>query len=263
MSDSQKSPLKDVLKTSFPAVIDLSSQTIAWLIEVIYIGHLSADVAAAALAGMGFSLQIILLSFTVVLTFVMGASVIIVRYLGADDSWNANHVLAQALMIGTVLSVFISLIWYFGGAQLLNLIEEDEPIARNYGLQYLQTVSLFGPLVIVNFIALGIMRMAGDTIITMKINLFANIFHLAVGPVLIFGLFGVPKMETQGAALAVGTGHSLAFFVTMYYLRSRKSVLFLSFKEYSRPNLKTFKRLFKLGIPTTVEQLVWAAGQLV
>jgi putative MATE family efflux protein len=61
----------------------------------------------------------------------------------------------------------------------------------------------------------------------------------------------------------VGTAHSLAFFVTMYYLRSRKSVLFLSFKEYTTPNFETFKRLFKLGIPTTVEQLVWAAGQLV
>ena len=95
----QKSPLKDILKTSLPAVIDLSSQTITWLIEAIFIGHLSA----AALAGVGISLQIVLLTFAIVLTFVMGSSIIILRYLGAKDTWNANHVLGQALMMGTVM----------------------------------------------------------------------------------------------------------------------------------------------------------------
>lgn len=259
MSLSPKGTLRDVLKTSFPAVIDLSSQTIVWLIEAIFIGHLSA----AALAGVGLSLQIILLTFAVVLTFVVGASIIVARYLGAGDSWNANHVLAQALMIGTFLAFLIAAIWYFGATQLLTLIDEDTPIARVYGVQYLQLISFFAPLVIVNFMALGIMRMAGDTLLTMKVSLLSNIVHLSLDPLLIFGHWGFPRLEARGAALAVGIAHTLAFFFTFYYLRSRKSVLFLSFKEYTTPNFTTFKKLFKLGIPTTVEQLVWAIGQLI
>lgn len=259
MPSSKKSPLKDIIKTSIPAVIDLSSQTVAWLIEAIFIGHLSA----AALAGVGLALQIIILTFTIILTFVVGASIIINRYLGANDNWNANHVLGQALMIGTVLAFLISLVWYLGGTQIFAIIREDEPNARFYGVEYLRIVSYFGPLIIVNFLALGIMRMAGDTMLTMKINLFANILHITMSPILIFGHFGFPRLEAEGAAIAVGTAHSLAFFLTVYYLRSRKSVLFLSFREYTTPNFDTFKRLFKLGIPTTVEQLVWAAGQLV
>ncbi len=259
MSSSSKSPLKDILRTSLPAVIDLSSQTIAWLIEAIYIGHLSA----AALAGVGLALQVVILTFTVVLTFVVGASIIINNYLGAKDSWNANHVLAQALMIGTLLAFLISFLWYFGGTQIFLAIKEEEPIARLYGEQYLETISYFGPLIMINFIALGIMRMVGDTMITMRINLFANALHLILAPILIFGYFGVPALEARGAALAIGIAHSIALFITLYYLRSRKSVLFLSFREYTKPNLETFRRLFKLGIPTTVEQLVWAIGQLV
>lgn len=259
MSSTPKSPLKDILKTSFPAVIDLSSQTITWLVEAIFIGHLSA----AALAGVGIALQIILLSFTVVLTFVVGASVIILRYLGAEDSWKANHVLGQALMMGTILSFFIAILWYFGGTQILTIIREDEPNARVYGVQYLKILSYFGPFIIVNFIALGIMRLAGDTILTMKVNIFTNVIHLILSPLLIFGYFGLPRMEAQGAALAASTAHTLALFYTVYYLRSRKSVLFLSFREYTSINFETFKRLFKLGVPTTVEQLVWAVGQLI
>lgn len=259
MSSSKPSPLKDIIKTSVPAVIDLSSQTVAWLIEAIFIGHL----ASAALAGVGLALQIIILTFTVVLTFVVGASIIINRYLGANDSWNANHVLGQALMIGTILALLISAMWYFGGTQIFAIIREEEPAARGYGVQYLRIVSYFGPLIIVNFVALGIMRMAGDTLLTMKVNLFANTLHVILSPILIFGHFGFPRLEAEGAAIAVGIAHSLAFFITLYFLRSRKSVLFLSFREYTTPNFETFKRLFKLGIPATVEQLVWAAGQLV
>ncbi len=259
MTSSRKSPLKDILKTSLPAVIDLSSQTVAWLIEAIFIGNISA----AALAGVGLALQIIILTFTVVLTFVVGASIIINQYLGAKDTWNANHVLGQAMMVGTLMAIFISLIWYFGGTQIFLAIREEEPAARVYGVEYLKIVSYFGPLVILNFMGLGIMRMVGDTIITMKINLFTNLLHLALGAVLIFGLFGAPRLEAKGAALAVGIAHSVAFFVTLYFLRSRRSSLFFSFKEYTTPNFETFNRLFKLGLPTTVEQLVWAFGQLV
>ncbi len=256
---SKQSPLKDILKTSLPAVIDLSSQTVTWLIEAIFIGHLSA----AALAGVGMSIQVVLLTFAIVLTFVMGASVIILRYLGANDTWNANHVLGQALMMGTIMSVIIGLIWYFGGTQLMLLIKEEEPVARDFGVQYLRTASFFAPFFIVNFIALGIMRMAGDTFLTMKANLLANIIHICLLPLLVFGHFGFPRLEAKGAAYAVGIAHTIGFSVTVYYLRSRKSVLFLSFREYTRVNFTTFKRLFKLGIPTTIEQLVWAVGQLI
>ncbi len=256
---TSKSPLKDILKTSLPAVIDLSSQTVTWLIEAIFIGHLST----AALAGVGISIQIVLLTFAILLTFVMGASIIILRYLGANDSWNANHVLAQALIMGTILSVVIGLVWYFGGTQLMLLIKEDEPIARQFGAQYLRMASYFAPIFILNFIALGIMRMAGDTLLTMKANLLANIIHILLLPLLIFGHLGFPRLEARGAALAVGIAHTIGFSLTIYYLRSRKSALFLSFREYTTPNFNTFKKLFKLGFPTTVEQLVWAIGQLI
>jgi len=259
LSSSAKSPLKDILKTSLPAVVDLSSQTITWLIEAIFIGHLSA----AALAGVGIALQIILLTFTVVLTFVVGASVIILRYLGADDSWKANHVLGQALLMGTVLSFLIAIVWYFGGTQLLTIIREDEHNARIYGVQYLKVISYFAPFIVINFIALGIMRMAGDTVLTMKVNIFTNVIHISLSPILIFGYFGFPRLEAQGAALAASTAHTLALFYTIYYLRSHKSSLFLSFREYISIDFETFKRLFKLGVPTTVEQLVWAIGQLI
>ncbi len=251
--------LKQVLKTSFPAVIDLSSQTITWLIEAIFLGQLSA----LALAGVGIAQQFIVLTFSILLTFVVGSSVIIVRYLGAKDQWNANHILGQAFLIGFILSIFIGLFWYFIVPLLMHLIKENGNQAKIYGVTYIRTVSYFAPLIITNFIAMGILRGVGDTLLTMTINLVVNGLNLVLDVLLIFGLFGFPRLETFGAGLAVGIAQTVGFVITMYFLRSRKASLFLPISEITTPHWATFKKLFKLGIPTTVEQLVWSSGQII
>ncbi len=256
---TDKSPLKSILKTSLPAVIDLSSQTFMWTIEAIFIGKISAE----AFGGVGMAVQIIIVILTILLTFIVGSSIIINRYIGAKDYWQANHILGQALMLGIIMAILIAFGWYFGATHLFRLIKEGGSEAREAGIVYLKTVALFGPVVLSNFVALGIIRGAGDTRHAMTINLSVNALNLILAPIFIFGLFGFPRLEVRGAALAMGTAHSLGFCATLYLLRSRKSILFLSFKELTTPNFKTFKRLFNAGVPTTVEQLVWAFGQLI
>ena len=105
---SQGTPLKSILKTSLPAVVDLSSQTIMWTIEAILIGQLSA----AAFAGVGMANQIVIVIITVLLTFIVGASLIITRLLGAKDQYQANHILGQAMMIGMLVSLVIAVFLY-------------------------------------------------------------------------------------------------------------------------------------------------------
>jgi putative MATE family efflux protein len=256
---SKRKTLVQILKTSLPAAIDLSSQTLTWLIEAILIGHLST----AALAGVGIAQQIILLTFSTLLTFVMGSSIIVARYLGAGDRWNANHILGQSLMVGLFISILISFIWYFLAPLIFFVIREEQPIARQFGIEYIQTIAWFVPLIVTNFMALGILRGSGDTMYSMKINIAIQILHLSLAPLLIFGLIGFPRLEAVGAGLAVGIAHSVGFFVTIILLRSRKASLYIAIMEVTRPNFSTFKRLIKIGIPTTIEQMVWAIGQLV
>lgn len=257
--EQNQGTLKQVLKTSFPAVIDLTSQTVTWLIEAIFIGQLSA----LALAGVGIAQQFVVLTFSVLLTFVVGSSIIIVRYLGANDNWNANHVLGQALIIGFILSILIGLFWYFLVPLLFHLIKEEGSVARSYGVIYIKTVACFAPFIVTNFIAIGILRGVGDTLLTMTISLIVNSINIVLDALLIFGWLGFPRLETFGAALAVGIAHSTGFVITLVFLRNRKSSLFLAVVEITSPKLSTFRKLFKMGIPTTIEQFVWSIGQLV
>ncbi|MBN1479120.1 MATE family efflux transporter [candidate division KSB1 bacterium] len=253
-------PLRKFFKTSLPAAIDLSSQTIMWTIEAIYIGKLGAS----ALAGHSMAIQIVLVFFALLLTFVIGAGLIINRHLGANDVRQANHIFGQAMMMGIILAILFAIIWHSGAVHLFHIIKEDGGAsARAAGIIYLQTVAFFGPLIMINFVATGILRAIGDTRYSMFVNLTVNGINVVLAPILIFGLFGIPALQVKGAAIAVGIAHSIGFAISFYLVRSKKTQLYLSFKELTTPNFKSFKELFKMGLPTTVEQLTWGLGQLV
>lgn len=253
-------PVKQFLKTSLPAAIDLASQTIMWTIEAIFIGKLSAS----ALAGHSMALQIVLVFFAVLLTFIVGAGLIINRLLGAKDEKMANHMFGQAMMMAIFLSIIFAVIWYTGAIHLFRLIKESGTAsARAAGMTYLRTVAILGPFIMTNFVATGIIRAVGDTRYSLMINLTINLINLVLSPILIFGLFGLPRLEVQGAAIAVGCAHTIGFFLTFRLLRSGRSRLYLSFKELTTPRWESFKELFKKGLPTTIEQLTWSMGQLV
>jgi len=259
---TRKKHIYSILKTSLPAALDLASQPIMWLIEAAFIGRLSA----AALGGVGFALQIVLVTCTVLLTFVMGATILINRELGSKNRWGANHIVGQTMMASFLLVIPIGLLWYFGSPLIFRLINEHATQSISgveSGIQYLQTIALFTPVLIPNFIAVSLIRGTGDTHVSMVINLSMNITNAVLTPVLIYGLFGFPRLEVRGAAIAMGIAHTLGFTMTFFYFRRRTSTLFLSFRELITPNIQSFKQLFKIGLPATVEQMVWSGGQLV
>jgi len=255
-----KTTVLEILKTSVPAVIDLSSQTFIWAYEAALVGQLGAS----ALAGIGLAGQLIIVTFTILLTFVVGSSLIINRYLGKKDNWEANHILGQALFLALLISFLIGAVWYSGAPLFFKVIKETGDISsRSYGIGYLQFLAFFTPILVAYFLLLGILRSTGDTKYSMMINLTSNSLNFVLAPLFIFGRLGFPRLEVKGAAVATVICHSLGLILTIIVLRSRKTRLYLSFKEFTSPKWESVKLLFKTGFPTTVEQLTWAAGQLI
>ena len=256
------STVKELLKTSLPAAIDMTSQPLVWLYEAFLLGRLSFS----ALGGVGLAFQLILITMTIIITFVIGSSLIINRYLGKKDSWQANHILGQSVMLGLVLSVVIGIIWYISAPVLFKIIKETDQTVRGaqiYGKHYLQTIAFFSPVIIPSFLALGIIRGTGGSRYALIINAVIFGINVFLAPLLMFGELGFPRLEVVGLALSKGIAFSVGFLLTLCLLRSRKCCLFLSFRETATPKWESVKELFRKGLPTTVEQLSWSIGQFI
>lgn len=252
------SPLKALLKTSLPAMVDLSSQTVMWMIEAMLVGHLGAE----ALAGVGMAAQVVIFTSTLLLTFVIGSSIIVNQHLGAGRVEEANHFLGQSVMISGLASLGISAAWYFVAPLIFKTILGAEAQTASLGIGYLRIIACFGPLIIVNFVSVGILRGAGDTHLSMLVSLVINGINVALTPLLIYGLFGLPRLEGRGAALATGVAHSIGFAITFTLLLTHRSVLSLKMRDLKTVNLRSSRQLFSMGAPITVEQMAWVTGQM-
>jgi Na+-driven multidrug efflux pump len=92
------------------------------------------------------------------------------------------------------------------------------------------------------------MRARGNTLLESKIITAAALLNMALDPIFIFGLFGFPRLEMQGAALAtlVATGIMLAF--TLLYLHYRLRV-YASLRAPLAEILASWKHMLHIGIP--------------
>jgi len=222
------------------------------------VGHLGAE----ALAGVGMAAQVVIFTSTLLLTFIMGSSIIVNQHLGAGKVEEANHFLGQSVMMSAFFSLGISVLWYLAAPLIFRTILGAEAQAASLGVGYLRVIAYFGPLVIVNFVSVGILRGAGDTHLSMIVNLAINGINVVLTPLLVYGLFGFPRLEVRGAALATGLAHTIGFAITFTLLLSHRSVLSLRMKDVKRVNLRSSQQLFLMGAPITLEQMAWVTGQM-
>ncbi len=262
---------KSVLKTSIPIVVDLASQIVMWAIEINLVGHIS-DASMArffpgsgargvdAITAVGNVVQIIILTCTILLIFIFGASMIISRLLGEGRKEEANHFLGQSLFTNLFAVALISIAWYSFAPFIFRTILGTPDAVTVVGVEYFRILSFFAPFILMNFVAIGIVRGAGDTHLSMVTALLINSIHLLLAIFLIFGVSFFPELGVKGAALAAGIAHTIGCCFTFSVILKGRSVLTFSFKDMLDINYSSIVRVIKTGTPITLEQVAWMVG---
>ncbi|MBN2171304.1 MAG: MATE family efflux transporter [Candidatus Krumholzibacteriota bacterium] len=269
-----KPSLFQLLRRSLPVIADLSSQVVLWVLEIMLVGRLGTGIpfgprgeathlGTQAIVAVGTVQLVILVTTTVLLTFVMGALVPMNRYLGAGQRDRANHFLGQSALWAMLASVIVMAVWLLGALPLSKiLIAPSSEAARGMMVDYLRLLAFFAPMIVTNFVVLSILRGVGDTRLSMGVNLFVNGFHFLGATLLIFGLGPFPALGVRGAALAGGVGHSLGALITFTLMVTGRSSLSFKRRDLSRMVPRTARRLIAQGLPMTVEQLAWGLGMM-
>lgn len=131
----------------------------------------------------------------------------------------------------------------------------NETIAK-YGQEYLTVCMLF------SFGQMGQWVFDRFVIASGKSNLFlftlsaASLTNLILDPIFIFGLFGFPRMETLGAAIATVIGQIAG--MTAGILINRKWNKEIPFSFSLRPDRECITAILKVGVPSTLVQILTA-----
>jgi len=229
--------------------------------DKIFVGRI-ADKGLASLAAVGTSSLIVLFTLTILLTTLIGTIIIILRYIGAGEYEEANHYSAQSLIASLSVGLIVGLLWYFGAGRIFSFLNATEEV-NILGIKYLRLLGIFCPIIVLNFVATGLLRFSGDTFKSMCANVTMVTINLLGDYVLIFGKWGFPEMGVSGAAVAAGVGNFVGLIISISFLFSRKAIIKLSPRHFVDFRLSTFRRIMGKGIPTTSDQLVTTTSYLV
>jgi putative MATE family efflux protein len=102
---------------------------------------------------------------------------------------------------------------------------------------------------------------SGDSLTPMKASILMRALHIALSPILMFGLLGVPQLGLPGAAWANIISQGIAAVILIWVLFSGTSRLKLTLRGY-RLDWTILRQIMRVGLPASVTGMERSFSQL-
>lgn len=247
-------PVNKLLVTmSLPMVISMIVQALYNIVDSIFVSRLSEDALTAV--SMAFPMQNLMISVAVGTG--VGINAMLSRALGEKKFEAANKTAENGIFIEVLGYVLFLLIGIFVTKPFF-LAQAGAGDIANMGIEYTRICLLmsFGIFMQIGFER--ILQSTRRTIFTMITQSTGAIINIILDPILIFGLFGMPKMGVAGAAIATVTGQICAAILAITFNLTKNPDVHISFKGF-KPQIIFVKNILSVGIPSIIMSSVGSA----
>lgn len=247
-------PVNKLLVTmSLPMVISMIVQALYNIVDSIFVSRLSEDALTAV--SMAFPMQNLMISVAVGTG--VGINAMLSRALSEKKFEAANKTAENGIFIEVLGYVLFLLIGIFVTKPFF-LAQAGAGDIANMGIEYTRICLLmsFGIFMQIGFER--ILQSTGRTIFTMITQSTGAIINIILDPILIFGLFGMPKMGVAGAAIATVTGQICAAILAITFNLTKNPDVHISFKGF-KPQIIFVKNILSVGIPSIIMSSVGSA----
>lgn len=183
------------------------------------------------------------------------------QYWGQKDLKGMKTVIAIGTRISLTCGVVFFIASFFFTGQLLSLITSDKETLVE-SVPYLRIIALAFIFFSVKQVLISAMRSAEEVKIGLYITIFSLILSTGLNYAFIFGRFGVPKMGTSGAALAVLISHALETAAVMVYVFKINNRLCIRLSDFFLRNKSLFRDFIKFGMPIMGQTFIWFINTL-
>ncbi len=246
----------DIVQIAWPSLVELTLTQLASMVDMMMVGRLGPW----AISAVGLTMQPKFLMMTMFMAMNVGATALVARYKGEGDQRKANIVLNQAMLLTFVLSFVASVMGFIFAEPMIRFMGAPDSQTLKAGVIYLQIQMAGFVVMALTSTITATLRGIGNSRTAMVYNLIANGVNVLFNYLLIYGHWGLPRMEVAGASLATVIGQCVAFVLAMVAIMRGNHYLHLNIKEVFKPHWDYLKNIFNIGIPAMIEQLVMRIG---
>lgn len=204
---------KAIFLLAVPMIMEMLMESVFALVDILYVSRVSVN----AVATIGLTESVITLLYALAIGLSMAATAIVARRIGEKDVKGANHAAVQAIILGVIVSVLISIPGILYPKEILAFMGgEPDLIEEGYG--YTQILIGGNMTIMLLFLINAIFRGAGDASMAMWTLVLSNGLNIILDPIFIFGLGPVPEFGVQGAAIATTIGRGTAVIFQLFLL---------------------------------------------
>jgi putative MATE family efflux protein len=240
-----------------------SIRSLMWPMMLGMIALFSYNLADTFFVGQLGTLELAAISFTFPVGFIVGAvtmgfgigtASVCSQLFGAKRHEDVERVAVHAMLLGLITGACVIVLGIATIDPLFTLLGADEttlPIIRRY-------ISIYywgGIFLVVPMINNSLLRASGNAKTPAQIMTIAAVTNIILDPILIFGMFGLPRLEVEGAAIATviaNAGTMVASILAIVY--KEKLVTFRHL--WASKIIDSWRRILHVGLPSMASSLI-------
>lgn len=252
-------PDREVYSNSFnmswPCAFEAVLVSLVGSIDIMMVGGLGAE----AIAAVGLTNQPKFVLLAMIFSLNVGVTAIVARRKGAEDFKGANSCLKQSIVLSFVISLIMAISGYIYAHEIMIFAGAGADVI-NDSVAYYKILMISIVFTSLSLTINAAQRGVGNTKISMRTNVVANIVNLIFNYFLINGIWIFPRLEVKGAAIATTIGSIVGFLMSVFSIYYNTRILDIRGKGSWKFDKTTMKAFFSISGSAVVEQVFMRIG---
>ncbi len=239
-------PVKKLIVTmSLPMMLSMLVQDLYNIVDSVFVARLSEE----ALTGVTLAFPMQNLMFAVAGGTGVGINAMLSRALGEKKQEEADSAAGNGIVLNMAAALIFMAASFLGAAGAFIGTQTTDPVIAREGTTYLSIIMVLSIGMSAQVTVERLLQSTGRTFYTMITQALGAIINIIMDPIMIFGLFGFPRLGVAGAAYAKIIGQTVSASLGLFFNITKNPDIRFSWKIL-RLKADTVKRIYFVGVPS-------------
>ncbi len=242
---------KLLLNMGIPMILSMVLQAVYNIVDSAFVSNMpeNGELALNALT-LAFPIQMLMVAVGVGTG--VGVNALLAKRLGEGDEEKVNRASGSAIFLCNVIVIVCMLFGVFGVKPYISSQTTNEVILQ-MAVEYLRICCIVSAGIIFFSVGEKLLQATGRSLYSTIAQISGALTNIVLDPILIYGLFGAPKMGVKGAAYATIIGQIVsAVVVFTFHFKLNKEIT--NGVRYLKPDGRTIREIYAIGLPAIIAQ---------